>query len=47
MRSSTQPDRKQRSTANSGPKSCKFSLVRIAAIAVGPTGESLHEPNMA
>lgn len=43
---STQPERKQRSTANSGPKLWRFSRVRIAAIAVGPTGESLHEPKM-
>lgn len=44
--SSTHPDRKQSKTANSGPSPCRFSLVRMAAMAVGPMGESLQEPNM-
>jgi hypothetical protein len=45
MRSSTQPERKASSTANSAPSPCRFSLVRMAAIAVGPMAESFTDPN--
>lgn len=45
MSNSTHPDRNANRTANSGPKPCRFSLVRIAAMAVGPIAESLTEPN--
>lgn len=47
MSSSTQPDRKHSTTASSGGRSWRFSRVRMAAMAVGPTGESLQEPNTA
>lgn len=48
MSKDTQPEMKVRRTAKSAPK-CDFSNVSrviIAAIAVGPTGTSLHEPNI-
>lgn len=44
----TQPEMKHSNTAKSGPRwaLCKVSLVRIAAIAVGPTGTSFQEPKI-
>lgn len=43
-----QPEMKVKSTAKSGPKSdfCNVSLVKIAIIAVGPTGTSLQDPRI-
>ena len=46
MISCTQPVRKQRSTAPWAPKLCRFSLVSIAMMAVGPIGLSLQLPNI-
>lgn len=44
----TQPEMRVKRTAKSGPKSdfCNVSLVKIAIIAVGPTGTSLQDPKM-
>lgn len=44
----TQPETKHSNIAKSGPRwaFCNVSLVRIAAIAVGPTGTSFQEPKI-
>lgn len=43
-----QPEMNVKRTAKSGPKSdfCNVSLVKIAIIAVGPTGTSLQDPKI-
>lgn len=44
----TQPEMKVNRTAKSGPKCdfCRVSMVKIATMAVGPTGTSLQDPKI-